>query len=672
MSSIFSTDELGNALSGDSALFSDSFEVASSTAYGLDLNGNTGLSASLATASLSNEISTNLESTDWSQSAPLMTDFIKGDHAVDDSYRPTSGSADELTGLEEGGSLLYATTAVEPISGELSENDQANPTRSGAFKDDYLLSPQQTETVQINLDSSAFDAYLQLVDATTGELLDSNDDSTVNGSSVSNSQISFTAEAGRQYLIRATSYFASATGSYSLTTHIGSGNEPSPPNNSLSGFDSLYGYGLVDAASAVAAAVGQSRFGNVADIGGNQWNNDMVNAPEAWAQGYTGQGVTVAVIDSGVDFTHSDLNNSMWINTDDVFGDNIDNDNNGYVDDTFGWNFGIGEKNNNILPGTSNPGQEHGTHVAGTIASASNNIGTTGVAYNAKIMALRLGDVDENRFTNGGNLSQAIRYAVDNGADVINISLAWSDPDGHTAEALAYAASRNVIAVMAAGNSENGNQFSPQTPASYATDYGISVGAVASNGRIADFSHQAGTDSRMRHVMAPGVDIYSTVLNNSWALMPGTSMAAPHVAGVVALMLSANPNLTHAQVREILTGTATSATASTNSVLASSAGSSEKGILAADSDNWASHNWDGFVADVSTAGPVLKASDSVDALYEAKSSVEASFQLANIETAAMSESLLKDSRMLDSVYSDDWQFQLPQPSFDELLVPMMA
>jgi len=111
-------------------------------------------------------------------------------------------------------------------------------------------------------------------------------------------------------------------------------------------------------------------------------------------------------------------------------------------------------------------------------------------------------------------------------------------------DALAYAASRNVITVSAAGNSRGA---SPGTPAHYATQYGFSVGAVNSSRTIANFSNLAGTNRSMHHVMAPG---------NRYASYNGTSMAAPHVAGVVALMLGANPNLTHAQVRSILTSSA--------------------------------------------------------------------------------------------------------------------
>jgi subtilisin family serine protease len=294
-------------------------------------------------------------------------------------------------------------------------------------------------------------------------------------------------------------------------------------------------------------------FADVPNLGGNNWGNDLVNAPEAWARGYTGQGITVAVIDSGVDINHPDLLGRIWRNTGEIAGNGIDDDGNGYVDDVNGWNFGLNQNNNNILPGTTSLGQGHGTHVAGTIVGRNNGVGITGVAYGASVMPIRLGNVnDRGSFTNPGNLASAIRYAVNNGARVINMSIGRSD-SSELRDAMAYAASRNVITVSSAGNSSS---LSPGTPAHYATQYGLSVGAIDINRNIASFSNRAGSNNAMQHVVAPGVNIYSTTPGNTYGFQNGTSMAAPHVAGVVALMLSANRALTHAQVRSIVTSSA--------------------------------------------------------------------------------------------------------------------
>ncbi|MEM1309678.1 MAG: S8 family serine peptidase [Cyanobacteria bacterium P01_H01_bin.153] len=323
-------------------------------------------------------------------------------------------------------------------------------------------------------------------------------------------------------------------------------------------FDPLIGYGLVDAAAAVSAALGQVIDTEVPDSNAVNWGNDLINAPEVWAEGITGEGVVVAVIDSGTDITHPELSGNLWTNEGEIFGDGLDNDGNGFADDIYGWNFEVGQFDNLVLPGTMNPGQDHGTHVAGIIAAANDGVGITGVAYDAQIMSIRLGDVGpgptgESVFLNGGSLIDAIYYAVDNGADVINMSLG-TGPSPALEAALAYAASKNVFVVSAAGNS---GTSAPNAPASYAVEYGASVGAVDSGGNLAFFSNQAGFDPDIQHVTAPGVSVYSTLPDGEYGFKSGTSMAAPYVAGVVALMRQANPDLTVDEIGEILTTTTT-------------------------------------------------------------------------------------------------------------------
>ena len=439
------------------------------------------------------------------------------------------------TSIDLAGNTLATARAITVGSSTTSYTDWVGSTDTNDY---YSFSLANSSNFNLGLTGMTADGDVQLLNSSGSVIA-----SSTNGGTASES-ITRQLSAGTYY-IRVYPY-QSANTNYNLAVSATS-------DGGGTGFNSTYGYGLVNAAAAVAQAISQPTFADVPNLGGNNWGNDMVNAPEAWARGYTGQGVTVAVIDSGVDISHQDLSNNIWGNTGEIASNGIDDDGNGYTDDVYGWNFGIGQNNNNVLPGTSSSGQGHGTHVAGTIAAANNGIGMTGVAYNSRIMAIRMGDVDsQGRFTNGGNLAQAIRYAVDNGARVINMSLGWSDSTA-LRDALAYAASRNVITVSAAGNS---SLSSPGTPAYYATQYGLSVGAVDSSRTIASFSNRAGTNSSMQHVMAPGVNVYSTVPGNGYASYSGTSMAAPHVAGVVALMLGANPNLTHAQVRSILTSSA--------------------------------------------------------------------------------------------------------------------
>jgi subtilisin family serine protease len=339
-------------------------------------------------------------------------------------------------------------------------------------------------------------------------------------------------------------------------------------------FNRIFGYGLVNSAAAVAQASGRIEpFAPVPNLGGNAWGEDLVNAPESWARSYTGRGVVVAVIDSGVDYRHPDLASNIWVNTREIPADGIDNDANGFVDDIRGWNF-----NGNLGRGSNDPMDDdgHGTHVAGTIAALRNGVGVTGVAPNAKIMPLKVKNPTPPTFDDYHNsVAQAIRYAVDNGARVINMSIRTlpdlfsptiyfgSRPVAAIQDALAYAASRNVIAVMAAGNSQESASFSgypeeaavPLYPARYSTMYGLSVGALDRNGQIASFSNYAGTSPSQHQVMAPGVDVYSTLPGGTYGELSGTSMASPHVAGVVALMVGANPRVTSNQVRSIVTST---------------------------------------------------------------------------------------------------------------------
>ncbi|QSJ16883.1 S8 family serine peptidase [Nostoc sp. UHCC 0702] len=317
-------------------------------------------------------------------------------------------------------------------------------------------------------------------------------------------------------------------------------------------YNSTSGYGLVNAGAAVSKAAGQNTFNDVPNLGGNNWGADLVNAPEAWANGYTGEGVVVAVVDTGVDYNHQDLNNNIWTNTKEIADNGIDDDGNGYIDDVRGWNFS--GSNNNTLDDNG-----HGTHVSGTIAGENNDYGVTGIAYNAKIMPVKV--LNESGSGSYSAIANGIYYAVNNGANVINLSLGGDYSSSTLKSAVEYASSKGVIVVMAAGND---GESSPDYPARYAKNYGIAVGAVDSSNNMADFSNRSGSNE-LAYVTAPGVDVYSTLPDNQYGTFSGTSMASPHVAGVVALMLSANRNFTDAEVRQIITDTAGNSTQAANS-----------------------------------------------------------------------------------------------------------
>ncbi|MBN3911186.1 MAG: S8 family serine peptidase [Nostoc sp. NMS1] len=390
-----------------------------------------------------------------------------------------------------------------------------------------------------------------LNDNTNNNLFSTN--KSLNFNSISSSDTFNTKDDTSLNLNRRSSY-NSADSDVQLLNNSDSKNSSNATTNAFTtqSYNSTNGYGLINAAAAVAKATNQNTFADVPDLGGNNWGADLVKAPEVWAQGYTGKGVVVAVVDTGVDYNHEDLRNNIWTNSKEIAGNGIDDDGNGYIDDNYGWNFA--DKNNNTLDNNG-----HGTHVSGTIAGENNNYGVTGIAYDAKIMPVKaLNDSGSGSYS---SISKGIRYAVDNGANVINLSLGGTSANRTLESAINYASSKGVIVVMAAGND---GDSSPDYPARYASKTGIAVGAVDRNNNMADFSNRSGTNE-ISYVTAPGVKVYSSVPNNQYATYSGTSMAAPHVAGVVALMLSANPSLTDAQVRQIVAETAENSTQSTTS-----------------------------------------------------------------------------------------------------------
>jgi subtilisin family serine protease/subtilisin-like proprotein convertase family protein len=269
-----------------------------------------------------------------------------------------------------------------------------------------------------------------------------------------------------------------------------------------------------------------------------------IDAPEAW-DNHTGNGSTiVAVIDTGVDYTHPDLAANMWINPGEIPGNGIDDDGNGFVDDIYGYDF---------VNNDSNPMDDHyhGTHVAGTIGAVGNNgIGVAGVAWRVQIMALKFLDA-----TGSGDLGAAIRaidYAVANGATISNNSWAGGGFYQPLYNAIANAGASGHLFVAAAGNDNINTDQTPVYPASYNLPNIISVAATTRNDTRSGFSNYGVTTVDLG---APGSDILSTMPNNSYAYLSGTSMAAPHVAGVAALVQDLNPSWKHAEIKQQILAT---------------------------------------------------------------------------------------------------------------------
>ena len=299
--------------------------------------------------------------------------------------------------------------------------------------------------------------------------------------------------------------------------------------------DSLFGYlwGLHNSGQNVNGLTGTSG----ADI----------NATAAWDITTGSSNVTVAVVDTGVLYTHSDLSANIWTNPGEIPGNGIDDDHNGYIDDIHGWNFVA--KNADPLDDNG-----HGTHVSGTIGATGNNgIGVSGVNWQVKIMALKAFDAGGGALTS--DAVSAILYANANGASVISNS--WSGSYFNQALNDAIDASPAVV-VCAAGNIDSqhlqpNNDLVPQYPASYTSPNIISVAATDQNDLLASFSHFGPVSVDLA---APGVNIWSTVnLVETYGVMSGTSMATPHVSGVAALMKSVNPTLTAVQIKNIILST---------------------------------------------------------------------------------------------------------------------
>jgi subtilisin family serine protease len=294
-----------------------------------------------------------------------------------------------------------------------------------------------------------------------------------------------------------------------------------------------------------------------------EWGLSSIGLPTAWDTTTGDPGVTVAVVDTGVDPTHPDLTPNLWHNADEIPGDRIDNDSNGYVDDVRGWDFaGRGARTS---PDDNDPADEngHGTHVAGTIgARGDDGIGIAGVSWNSTIMPVRALDADAGGWTS--DLIKAYAYAQDNGARIVNLSL--GGPTSDAAEYAAIQAAPEVLFVVAAGNGgEDGicddNDFADDDPTerayeeSYPCEYNlpnvICVAATDSTDALADFSNYG---PQTVDIAAPGVNIASTWLGGGWVYLDGTSMATPHVSGAAALVMAARSEspLTPWQVAQTL------------------------------------------------------------------------------------------------------------------------
>ena len=290
----------------------------------------------------------------------------------------------------------------------------------------------------------------------------------------------------------------------------------------------------------------------------SQWGPTKIQAPSAWGVVTGTSDVAIAVIDSGIQLDHEDLVAKVWINPGEIPGNGIDDDNNGKMDDVHGWHFyhvWIGSDFVSMEDADVRDDYGHGTHVSGIAAAATNNgIGIAGIAWGARIMPVKVLD----QYGNGwySDIAAGIVYAANNGARVINLSLGGSSDSQTLRMAVDYARSRGALVIAATGNTGGSVLY----PAAY--EPVLAVAATDSNDRRASFSSYG----PQVDLAAPGVDIYSTwchpdtissfCLGTYYFAKSGTSMAAPHVSGVAALIWSRWPALASSEVISKLLDTA--------------------------------------------------------------------------------------------------------------------
>jgi subtilisin family serine protease len=266
-----------------------------------------------------------------------------------------------------------------------------------------------------------------------------------------------------------------------------------------------------------------------------------IDALRAWDITTGSASVLVAIIDSGIDYTHTDLAPNIFFNTAEIPNNHIDDDGNGFVDDVRGWDFVNGDND----PMDDNG---HGTHVAGTVGAVGNNgIGVAGVSWNVRLLPVKF--LNSSGAGNVANAISAIEYATRMGARIMNNSWGGGPYSQALFDAIRAAGDAGALFVAAAGNESSDNDLTPSYPAGYVLPNVISVAATDANDQLATFSNYGATTVDLA---APGVDILSTARRGGYILLSGTSMATPHVSGTLALILSRFPDIDPASAKSLL------------------------------------------------------------------------------------------------------------------------
>jgi subtilisin family serine protease len=321
---------------------------------------------------------------------------------------------------------------------------------------------------------------------------------------------------------------------------------------------------VLQASNDVIAAEPNYRF-QVADVPNDpnfskQWSLDAIDATQAWSLHKGTHNLRIAVLDTGIDTTHPEFADNIWTNPREVAGDGIDNDANGYIDDTNGWDFTYTSPGTLRGNGDNNPadGHGHGTHVSGIIAAQGNNaIGVTGICWDAAIVPLKVAGDDGSGFTSW--MIAALEYCVRNGISIANASIGGASYSGFCKAAIdAAGVQGNVLLVAAAGNNGTDNDATPFYPASYDSPNIVSVASTTSTGALSSFSNRG---SLTVDIAAPGSSITSTYPQakaaSGYTTLSGTSMATPMVTAVAALLHENRPEWSFAEIKSALLASVT-------------------------------------------------------------------------------------------------------------------
>jgi subtilisin family serine protease len=323
--------------------------------------------------------------------------------------------------------------------------------------------------------------------------------------------------------------------------------------NSLTAYNSVIEYAEPDYILTLNRTPNDPKFNqlwglhNTGQSGGK--SDADIDAPETWNNN-TDSSIVVGIIDTGIDYDHEDLAANMWVNSNEIAGNGIDDDGNGYIDDIHGIN---------AITNTGDPMDDegHGTHVAGTIGAVGNNgIGVTGVNWNVKMMGLKF--LDQDGSGSSSDAITALEYAIMMKTEHnVNIKLtnnSWGGGGYSQAmyDAIQASEQAGMLFIAAAGNEGSNNDRNPHYPSNYELQSVIAVAATDRNDNLSSFSCFGATSVDLA---APGSDILSTIPGNKYASYSGTSMATPHVAGAVALLWAAYPNDSYANIKAKLMGT---------------------------------------------------------------------------------------------------------------------